>query len=373
MMLRRSFLMTMAALAGAGAESRLASGRDTREIKPKTFVPRALYLSSFGLGARSLREPAIRLLQETELNALVIDVKGDRGWIAYPSTVALAHEIGAQKIIPARNADEILASLKSMGVYLIARIVVFKDNPLALAAPSLAVKNSGGSIWRDREHLAWVDPFQPAVWSYNLDIAEEAARKGFDEIQFDYVRFPDARGLVFSQPNHRENRVQAIGGFFREARKRLAPLHVLIAGDIFGYVCWNQGDTDIGQELEKVVNEVDYVCPMLYPSGFRYGIPGYRNAAAYPYEIVRFSLDKALTRTAVDKMRFRPWLQAFRDYAFDRRVYGPQEISRQIQAAEEFGSDGWMVWNPHNVYPSAGFRPKTDRAAAMATRVLDSL
>ncbi len=155
-----------------------------------------------------------------------------------------------------------------MGVYLIARIVVFKDNPRALAAPALAVKNSGGSIWRDREHLAWVDPFQPAVWSYNLDIAEEAARKGFDEIQFDYVRFPDARGLVFSQPNHRENRVRAIGGFFREARRRLAPLHVFIAGDIFGYVCWNQGDTDIGQQLEKVVNEVDYVCPMLYPSDF---------------------------------------------------------------------------------------------------------
>jgi len=358
MMLRRTFLLTMAALARASADSRPGTGRDTREIHPKPFAPKALYLSSFGLGARSLREPAIRLLQQTELNALVIDVKGDRGWIAYPSTVGLAQDIGAQRIIPARNADEILRSLKSMGVYLIARIVVFKDNPLALARPSLAVKNSGGSIWRDREHLSWVDPFQPAVWSYNLDIAEEAARKGFDEIQFDYVRFPDASGLVFSRPNNRENRVQAINGFFREARKRLAPHKVFLAGDIFGYVCWNQGDTDIGQQIETIVSDVDYVCPMLYPSGFKYGIPGYRKAAAYPYEVVRFSLDNAFARTAVDKWRFRPWLQAFRDYAFDRRVYGPQEIRTQIRAAEEFGSDGWMVWNPHNVYPSAGFRPK---------------
>ena len=356
MMLRRTFLTTLAALAHASAESRLAAGRDTREIHPKAFAPKALYLSSFGLGARSLREPAIRLLENTELNALVIDVKGDRGWIAYPSTVALAKQIGAQRIIPARNADEIIRSLKSMGVYLIARIVVFKDNPLALARPSLAVKNSGGSIWRDREQLAWVDPFQPAVWSYNLDIAEEAARKGFDEIQFDYVRFPDARGLVFSRPNNRENRVQAISEFFREARKRLAPFHVFIAGDIFGYVCWNQGDTDIGQELESVVLDVDYVCPMLYPSGFQYGIPGYRKAAAYPYEIVRLSLDKASARTGVDKRRFRPWLQAFKDYAFDRRVYGPLEIRSQIRAAEEFGSDGWMLWNPRNIYTEDGLK-----------------
>jgi hypothetical protein len=345
-MLRRSFLLAITGLA-SGAEMR----------RPR-ITPKAVYLSSFGLGAPSVREPVIRLLQETELNALVIDVKGDRGWIAYPSSIALAQEIGAQKIIPAKNGDEIIRSLKSMGVYLIARIVVFKDNPLALARPSLAVKTSGGSIWRDREHLSWVDPFQPAVWTYNLDIAEEAARKGFDEIQFDYVRFPDARGLVFSRPNNRENRVQAIDGFFREARKRLASHKVFLAGDIFGYVCWNQGDTDIGQQIDTIVSDVDYVCPMLYPSGFKYGIPGYRKAAAYPYEIVRFSLDKAFARTQADKKHFRPWLQAFRDYAFDRRVYGPQEIRTQIRAAEEFGSDGWMVWNPHNVYPGAGFRPK---------------
>ena len=358
MMLRRSFLLAMAGLAHGGAEFGLGASSETREIQPKPFVPKALYLSSFGLGARSLREPVVRLLQETELNALVIDVKGDRGWIAYPSAVALAHEVGAQKIIPAKKGDEIIRSLKSAGIYLIARIVVFKDNPLALAQPALAVKNSGGTIWRDRERLAWVDPFQPAVWSYNLDIAEEAASKGFDEIQFDYVRFPDALGLVFSQPNSKENRVKAISRFFHEARKRLAPFKVALAGDIFGYVCWNPGDTNIGQQIETIVNDVDYVCPMLYPSGFQYGIPGYRKAAAYPYEIVKLSLDRAFSRTHADKTHFRPWLQAFRDYAFDRRAYGAEEIRRQIRAAEDFGSDGWMLWNPHNVYSSAGFRPK---------------
>lgn len=346
MMLRRTFLLTMAGLARAAT------------LRPVRFSPKALYLSSFGLGSRSVREPVFRLLQETELNALVIDVKGDRGWIAYPSTVALATEAGAQKVIPAKNADEILQSLKSSGVYLIARIVVFKDNPLASAKTSLAVRTSGGGIFRDREHLAWTDPFQAAVWNYNLDIAEEAARKGFDEIQFDYVRFPDARGVALSRPNTRENRVQAISGFFHEARRRLALYKVTIAGDIFGYVCWNPGDTEIGQQIETIVHDVDRVCPMLYPSGFQFGIPGYRKAAAYPYEIVKLSLDKALARTRVDRRLFRPWLQAFRDYAFDRRVYGPEQIRAQIRAAEEFGSDGWMVWNPHNRYPSGGFHAK---------------
>ena len=345
-MLRRNFLLAMAGLA------RAAAGR------PSTFAPKALYLSSFGLGSRAVRDPVICLLNETELNALVIDVKGDRGLIAYPSAVALAHEIGAQKVIPAKYADETLRSLKSTGTYLIARIVVFKDDPLAAAKQSLGVRTSGGTLWRDREGLAWVDPFQTAVWNYNLDIAEEAASRGFDEIQFDYVRFPDARGLAFSRPNNLESRVQAIGGFLREAKKRLARYQVVVAADIFGYVCWNPGDTEIGQRIETVVHDVDRLCPMLYPSGFEYGIPGYRQAAAYPYEMVRLSLDKAIERTQVEKKRFRPWLQAFRDYAFDRRVYGPPEIRSQIRGAEEFGSDGWMVWNPRNVYPKAAFRPK---------------
>lgn len=220
------------------------------------------------------------------------------------------------------------------------------------------MKTASGGTFHDREQLAWTDPFQSDVWNYNLDIAEEAAHKGFHEIQFDYVRFPDARGLAFSQTNNRDNRVQAISGFFREARKRLDRYDVVVAADIFGYVCWNPGDTDIGQQIEMIVHNADRVCPMLYPSGFEFGIPGCRNAAAYPYQIVGFSLDKALQRTHADKKLFRPWLQAFRDYAFDRRVYGPEEIRAQIRAAEEFGSDGWMLWNPRNQYPRGAFREK---------------
>jgi hypothetical protein len=144
------------------------------------FAPKGLYLSFFGIGYRGIRESALKLIQETELNALVIDVKGDRGMIPYKSAIPLATEIGGQKIITVREIDDLIKSLKAKGIYTIARIVVFKDNPLALAKPELAIKTQGEVIWRDQENLAWVDPFKKEVWDYNIEIAIEAARHGFD-------------------------------------------------------------------------------------------------------------------------------------------------------------------------------------------------
>jgi hypothetical protein len=327
-----------------------------QEIKLIPFTPKALYLSFFGIGDRSLRESAIKLIQETELNSLVIDVKGDRGMIPYKSSIPLAAEVGAQRITTVKEMADLMRSLKGKGIYTIARIVVFKDNPLALARPDWAVKTQGGEIWRDRENLAWVDPFNKEVWDYNINIAMEAAQYGFDEIQFDYLRFPDASGLRFSMPNTEEDRVKAISGFLMEARRRLVPYNVFLSADIFGYVCWNLNDTNIGQRLEDLASHVDYICPMLYPSGFQYGIPGYRNPVANPFEIVYLSLKRAQERTNLPSQRFRPWLQAFRDYAFDRRYFNDKEILGEVKAADGFGSHGWMLWNPRNSYSSTGLR-----------------
>jgi hypothetical protein len=325
-----------------------------RLIRLFPLIPKGLYLSFYGIGYKGIRESALKLIQETELNALIIDVKGDRGMIPYKSTIPLAAEVGAQQIITVREIDELMKSLKAKGIYTIARIVVFKDNPLALAKPELAVKTQGGAIWRDKENLAWVDPFKKEVWDYNIEIAIEAAQHGFDEIQFDYVRFPDASGLQLSMPNTQDNRVKAISGFLAEAKNRLTPHNVFLSADIFGYVCWNLNDTWIGQKLEDLVSNLDYLSPMLYPSGFQYGIPGYRIPVANPHEIVYRSLKRAQERTQLAPTRFRPWLQAFRDYAFDKRYFKDKEIRDQINAATEFGCGGWMLWNPCNVYSSFG-------------------
>lgn len=329
------------------------------EIRLRPFTPKALYLTFYGIGDRTLRESALKLVEETELNAFVIDVKGDRGMITYKSSIPLASEIGAQKLIIVKDIKGLIKSLKEKGIYTIARIVVFKDNTLGTARPDLTIRTQDGDVWRDRENLIWVDPFRREVWDYNINIAVEAAQQGFDEIQFDYVRFPDKSGLKFSMPNTEENRVKTISGFLMEARKRLTPYNVFLGADIFGYVAWNLNDTQIGQKIENIVPCVDYISLMLYPSGFQFGIPGYRNPVANPYKIVSLSLKRSQERTQIPPVRFRPWLQAFRDYAFDRRHFTGQEIRDQIKAAEEFGSNGWMLWNPRNVYTPDGLQRKS--------------
>lgn len=325
------------------------------------FMPKALYLSFYGIGDKQLRESALSLIRETELNALVIDIKGDRGRVSFRSSTPLAAEVGAQKIITVKDLGALLGDLRARGIYTIARIVTFKDDPLASARPDLAIRAAGGAVWKDREGLAWVNPSSKTVWDYNIDLAVEAARAGFDEIQFDYVRFPDAPGLAYPMPDTEENRVAAISGFLTEARKRLIPHNVFLAADIFGYAAWNSNDTHIGQKLENLAAVLDYLSLMLYPSGFQFGIPGYPNPVRHPREIVHLSLEKAQQRTGLPAVRFRPWLQAFRDYAFDQTPFEAEQIRAQIDAADSFGSDGWMLWNPHNIYSRDGLRPEPQR------------
>jgi hypothetical protein len=334
---------------------------DGATLRLEPFSPRALYLSFFGVGTPMLRDAALELVDATELNALVIDVKGDRGLVPHRSGVSLAAQVGAQDIITIRDIGTLLALLRAKGIYSIARIVVFKDNRLAQAREDLAVKTRSGRLWRDREQLAWTDPFRTEVWEYNIALAVEAARNGFDEIQFDYARFPDAPGLVYSRPSTRRSRVQAVEGFLAEARRQLAPHNVFLAADVFGYVCWNPDDTGIGQVLEGLAPHLDYVSPMLYPSSFQFGIPGYRNPVQHPHEVVYRSLERAKQRTGLPGVRFRPWLQAFRDYAYDRRAFGAGEIQAQIRAADAAGTNGWMLWNPQNLYSSAGLKGSPGR------------
>lgn len=321
------------------------------------LLPKALYMTVYGIGAPFLRDPALEVIQANGLNALVIDLKGDRGLIPYPSALPLAGKAGAMKLRTIPDLKELVASLKARNLYLIARIVVFKDDLLVGVRPDWAVRR-GGAVWKDREGLAWIDPFVREAWGYSLAVAEEAAAAGFDEIQFDYVRFPDATGLAFSQASSEATRVHAITSFLREARQRLVPYNVFTAVDIFGYVCWNYDDTGIGQRIEDIATVADYISPMLYPSSFHLGIPGYRNPVQHPYEIVKLSLDECKKRTAAAPARYRPWLQAFTDYAFGGQKFGAIEIGKQIDAARDAGTVGWMLWNPRNVYSNSDFRPQ---------------
>ncbi|MGH7418304.1 MAG: putative glycoside hydrolase, partial [Candidatus Rokuibacteriota bacterium] len=260
-----------------------------------------------------------------------------------------------------------IRDLKARGVYTIARIVTFKDNVLARARPDVAVIDTRtGEPWVDNEQLAWVDPFREEVWTYNLEIAKEAARKGFDEIQFDYVRFPtDGRlsATRYSRPVTRETRLRAVGGFLGRARQELGAMGVFVAADIFGYTAFNDSDTDIGQRVENLAQHLDYICPMVYPSGYHLGIPGYRNPVLFPYQVVHESVRLIRRRSGSQPVRVRPWLQDFRDYAFDKRFFGVEEIRAQIRGADDAGGVGWMLWNPRNEYTAAALRAKGPVAA----------
>jgi hypothetical protein len=339
-------------------------------IPMRRQIVKAAYLTYYGVGDRTIRSRVFNLLEKTELNAVVIDIKGDRGLIPYRTQVPLALEAGAQGPVIIKEFDQMLADLKAKGVYTIARIVVFKDNVLANAKPELAVIDTRtGKPWIDNERLAWVDPSREQVWDYVIAVAKEAATKGFDEIQFDYVRFPTDGRLAaaqYSKPNTKETRLTSIRGFLDRARRELSPMGVFLAADLFGYTAFNENDTDIGQRLEDLAPYLDYICPMAYPSGYHLGLPGYRNPVQHPYEIVSETVKKAQSRIIGHPAKVRPWIQDFRDYAFDRRIFGVKEVRAQQKGAEDAGAFGWMLWNPRNDYTVDALKPKVNTASSPA-------
>ncbi|SEB42097.1 putative glycoside hydrolase [Terriglobus roseus] len=337
--------------------SDIAALREQSTISLRPIAVHALYLTEYGIASKALREPVLDIIRRGGANALVITIKSDRGNLAYPSAIPLATQIGARRMTTIRSLPDLVTDLHSKGIYLIARIVTFKDDPLATAHPEYGVRLNSGGLFKDREHLSWTDPFRREVRDYNIAIAVEAAKAGFDEVQFDYVRFPDCpQKLQFSGTADEAGRVKAVTSFLAEAHKALEPFNAFLSVDIFGYVLWNRNDTGIGQRLEEIVPAVDYVCPMLYPSGFSFGIPGHPNPVGTNediYQTVRLSLEESIKRTHADPKMFRPWIQGFRDYAFSRRPFGAAEVASQTRAATDAHADGWSLWNARNVYTDA--------------------
>ncbi len=326
---------------------------------------RAAYLTFWGVGDKDLRGRVVDMLSSGALNALVIDVKGDFGYVMYKSDVPLANAIGATDITPFPESDQFLADMKRRGVYLIARIVVMKDDVLARNGPraglDVATKDAvTGGVWTDGERLGWVDPFREEVWAYNAALAKEAITKGFDEVQFDYTRFPTDPGagtrldrVRYSQPATDESRPQAIAELLRRAQDAVHGAGGVLGVDVFGYVCWRDDDMGIGQHLETLAGVVDYISPMVYPSTFN-GLPiqpSYQNSPAFPYETVFYSLQRARERVAGTGVAIRPWLQYFDDYPWaSGQRYGPNELAAQRRAVEELRLPGFMWWDPTNLY-----------------------
>ena len=340
------------------------------DFKLAAFEVRGLYVSFFAVAHDGLWGGIKEKLTTTEANAVVIDVKGDRGYIAYKSQVPLALQVGANETTTINNVDALMSDLKKNAIYTIARIVVFKDNRLGRNRPDLAVKSSAtGGLWIDGEGLAWVDPFREEVWDYNIAIAKEAVRNGFDEVQFDYIRFPtdpqagsSVGAAVFSRPSTQVNRLQAIEGFLARASAEIRGMGAKLSVDTFGYTTWRDDDMGIGQRIENIAKYVDYISPMVYPSTYSDGlpmVPSYADAVAYPYEIVFYSLEKAQKRLAGTGARLRAWLQYYDDYPWaSGRPYREREVNAQKKAAADAGTPGWLLWDPFVRYDKGGLAPK---------------
>src|SRR5215469_8368708 len=222
------------------------NNHDTIELHP--FAVHALYLSEYGISSSVIRNAAYGIIHRGGANALVVNIKSDHGQLVYPSEIPLAKQIGARNITLIHSLPDLVNSAHAQGIYIIARIVTFKDTPLATSKPEDAIHLANGSLFKDREGLSWTDPFKPEVRAYNIAIAVEAAKAGFDEVQFDYVRFPDSTTkLIVSGPTDEPHRIEAISSFLGEAHAALVPYNVFLSADIFGYTFWNTNDTGIGQ------------------------------------------------------------------------------------------------------------------------------
>lgn len=312
---------------------------------------KALYINYWAASSKKYKKNLFKLINATSINAVVIDIKNEFGELAYISDINLAHAIGAHRKAFIKDHISFLAPFKERNLYTIARLSIFKDHLLAKQRPEWAIKSSDKKLWYDLQGLAWTDPFVDEVQEYNLQIAMDVMNMGFDEIHFDYIRFPSVNGLHFIKENTLRNRVDAISNFLETNRTHILSSTVKVSVATYGYSCWNSNDTYIGHQVKELASLVDYVSPMLYPSSFQRGIPGYRNPVNNPYEIVLYTLKQCAKKSGYPPVKFRPWLQAFRDYGFDKRVFGAHEIKQQIKATVDANASGWMLWNPASHYP----------------------
>ncbi len=325
------------------------SDTNTSTILVEPITVKALYLTYWGANNNSLTlKNMLKIIDNTEINAVVMDVKNEYGSTSFLTSFKQANSYGAQKTRTNRNIQKFIQMMKKRNIYVIARVVVFKDEIQASHNPGYALKKEKtGKIWRNADSMAWVDPFDKRGHDYTIRIAEEAAKVGFDEINFDYIRFPAKTGLCFSQKNSQKNRVKAIGEFIDRAQNKLRKYGVFISVNTYGNICWSKDDNGIGQTVTELAKHADYLAPMLYPSGFSSGSFYFKRPSDHPYEVIYRSISNIKER--IDTKRVRPWLQYFRDYKH-KRPYKKFEVQEQIRAAEDINTSGWMMWSPSSKY-----------------------
>lgn len=316
---------------------------------------KGIYVTAGSAASPTVLAKLLKIADDTEINAFVIDVKDNSGYVTYNTGAPLARNMGLYKPV-IKNIDGLIATLVQHDITPVARIVCFQDSVLAAKRPDLAVKSKKtGLNWKDNRKAMYTNPYKQVVWEYLVEVAEDAAKHGFREIQFDYVRFP-AQGEVTDAVYPGSNgmsKADAISGFLAYARERLEPLGVWVSADVFGETLMVNNDQGIGQKLEQVASNVDIVCPMVYPSHYDPGSYGLDSPNASPYELVSAALKDAKPRLDGSGAAVRPWLQ---DFSWKGVTYGVAEVKAEIKAAEEQGYTEWLLWNSSMNYTTGALR-----------------
>ena len=327
---------------------------DNKRVKVK-----GIYVTSSSASLNKKMDELIALTKRTKINAFVIDVKEDDGTLLFKMEAGEKYNPLANRRAPIKDIEKFMKKLKENNIYTIARIVSFKDPTYAKANPDKAIiSKATGKPFTNSDGVIWVSPHDRYLWEYNVAVAKEAAKAGFDEIQFDYVRFPASNGgKLDKELNYRntknESKPETIQKYLAYARKELEPLGVYIAADVYGQVGSLPDDMALGQHWESVSNVVDYICPMIYPSHYGRGVYGLPVPDAYPYKTVYHCTQDSINRNAnIDTpAMIRPWIQAFTAKWVKGHInYGPKEIELQVQALRDLGIEDYILWSPTNKY-----------------------
>ena len=344
---------------------------------------RGIYISGMMAGNTDAFMRILDSAAGTEINTVVIDLKDDEGRITCSIDTPVVNEIEACRPYIS-DIEELIASLKERGLYVIARVVAFRDPYLAEKKPEWSLHVADGSLYRDRQGMAWVDPYRREVWDYLVEVGTAAKEVGFDEVQFDYIRFSTEgtmRDVVFDEEvTAGRSKTDVITEFVKYAYECLASQGLFVSADVFGTIIGSEIDANaVGQIYTEMAKHLDYICPMLYPSHYSSGNFGIENPDTEPYNTVYAALEKSRTEletaAAADEAAadpsdtitvrrqavVRPWLQDFTaSYLGEGKYieYGPEEVAAQIRAVKDAGYDEWMLWSAANRYHFGGVAVK---------------
>lgn len=328
--------------------------KPARKAAPKV---KGIYITGPVAGHEKM-EDLIGLVETTELNAVVIDVKNDDGQVTYKMKSPTVEEIGSG-VGYVKDMEGLVKRLKEKNIYVIGRVVAFKDPILAEKKPELSLKTKKGKIFRDKAGLAWVNPYEKGVWDYLVEIGSQAAQIGFDEIQFDYIRFSTDSGMKdvdFGQKTEKKKKEKIITEFAKYAKEKLEPLGVYVSADVYGTIIHNEDDAKIvGQDYKKLAKAMDFICPMVYPSHYNDGVLGVERPEAQPYDIIKAEMEESKrVLEDLEKQKqgaVRVWIQDFSaTWIKGYTRYTADKIREQIQAVYDAGYEEWILWNARNNY-----------------------